>query len=117
MIDLNTILSGVLSDLEIAIEKSEATIEVGDLPTIEADETQMRQLFQNLISNAMKFRKENENPYIEIKSEFHQKTAHLISTPGDTFVKIFVKDNGIGFDTKYKEKVFSNFSKIRRTKV
>jgi len=116
LIDLNTILSGVLSDLEIAIEKSEATIEVGDLPTIEADETQMRQLFQNLISNAMKFRKENENPYIEIKSEFHQKTAHLISTPGDTFVKIFVKDNGIGFDTKYKEKVFQIFQRLEGRK-
>lgn len=116
LIDLNAILAGVLSDLEIAIEKSHAKIKVDDLPTIEADETQMRQLFQNLISNAMKFRKENEPPHIEIKSELHQKTAHLISTPGDTFVKIFVKDNGIGFDAKYKKKVFQIFQRLEGRK-
>ncbi len=116
MVDLNEVLTGVLSDLEIAIEKSNATIKVDKLPIIEADETQMRQLFQNLISNAMKFRKTDENPSIEIRSEHYQKTAHLTSTPGDTLVKIFVKDNGIGFDAKYKDKVFQIFQRLEGRK-
>ncbi|RYD77415.1 MAG: PAS domain-containing sensor histidine kinase, partial [Sphingobacteriales bacterium] len=65
-VDLNAVLKGVLSDLEISIEKSGAKIIAENLPEIEAEPTQMRQLFQNLISNAIKFRKENEAPVIKI---------------------------------------------------
>lgn len=116
IVDLKEVVTGVLSDLEIAIEKSKAKIIVSELPEIEADETQMRQLFQNLISNAIKFRKVEEAPHIAISSEAHQRSAHLIGTPGDTFVKIYVKDHGIGFDVKYKEKVFQIFQRLEGRK-
>jgi len=115
-VSLTEVVEGVLADLEIAIEKSKAKIEVGELPSIEADETQMRQLFQNLIANAIKFRKAEEVPYIQIKSELHQRKAHLISTPGDTYVKITVQDNGIGFDDKYKDKIFQIFQRLEGRK-
>ena len=61
-VDLNTIVSGVLSDLEVLVEKVQGKVEVSTLPTIEADSTQMRQLFQNLIGNALKFRKKDVPP-------------------------------------------------------
>ena len=54
----------MVSDLEVAIEESEAIVTIADLPTIEADSTQMRQLFQNLLSNSLKFRSDDEKPVI-----------------------------------------------------
>lgn len=115
-VDLNQLLREVLSDLEVIIEKTGARIEFDALPTIEAEATQMRQLFQNLISNAIKFRKENENPLIKIEFRLIQRKAHLISTPGDQVVEIHVKDNGIGFDEKYLDRIFNVFQRLEGQK-
>src|SRR5690606_35415696 len=76
-VNLDTILSEVLSDLEITIEQNKAEIIREQLPVIEAEPTQMRQLFQNLISNAIKFRKDNENPKIKIYARELRLNAHL----------------------------------------
>ncbi len=116
LVDLKEVLEGVLSDLEIAIEKSHATIKVGELPSIEADETQMRQLFQNLISNAIKFQQPGTAPVIEISGQVQQRNAHLSSTPGDRIATIRIKDNGIGFDTKYADKIFQIFQRLEGKK-
>jgi two-component system, LuxR family, sensor kinase FixL len=115
-VDLNIILKEVLTDLEIAIKESGAIIEFSPLPNIEADATQIRQLFQNFISNALKFRKENEAPIIKIYSKTIQKKAHLTSTPGDEMIEIYFKDNGIGFNEKYLDKIFNIFQRLENKK-
>ena len=96
------VIEGTLSDLETRIHQSRGTIFVDTLPDIEADPFQIRQLFQNLISNALKYRKENVDPVINI------------STQADTNGKatIIIKDNGIGFDEKYKDRVFQLFQRL-----
>jgi two-component system sensor kinase FixL len=105
-VDLNVILTGVISDLEVNIEKTKTRIEAGSLPVIEAEPTQMRQLFQNLIANAIKFRKENEAAVIKITS------AKNVTDPGREVYDISFADNGIGFDEKYKDKVFNIFQTL-----
>jgi two-component system sensor kinase FixL len=115
-VELDTVLSEVLSDLEITIEKTGAVIIRSPLPEIEAEPTQMRQLFQNLISNAIKFRKNNEKPVITISANRRQRMAHLTSTPGDEWVEIVVEDNGIGFDEKYLDRIFNIFQRLEGQK-
>jgi two-component system, LuxR family, sensor kinase FixL len=110
--DLNAILEGVLSDLEVNIERTGARIERRPLPSLEAEPTQMRQLFQNLIANALKFRKPDTQPLIRIDARQHQRKAHLTGTPGDETVEIFVEDNGIGFDEKYLDRIFNVFQRL-----
>ncbi len=111
-IDLNVTIAEVLSDLEIIIEKKGAEINMPKLPTIEGDQTQIRQLFQNLIHNALKFSKEDVQPLLEISCREFRKNQHLSSTPGDEMVEISVVDNGIGFDTKYLDRIFHIFQRL-----
>ncbi|MDP5171153.1 MAG: PAS domain S-box protein [Bacteroidia bacterium] len=106
-INLNSIVQDVLSDLEILIQESKCLIDVGELAVIEADPTQMRQLFQNLISNAIKFRSE-ENPWVQLYAEAVPNTEE--GEPEK--VAIYVKDNGIGFDEKYIDRIFQIFQRL-----
>jgi two-component system, LuxR family, sensor kinase FixL len=115
-VNLDTILSEVLSDLEITIEQTGTVIERSTLPSIEAEPTQMRQLFQNLISNAIKFRKEGVTPVVKIYHEQLQRTAHLLGTPGDLQIAIYIEDNGIGFDEKYLDRIFNIFQRLEGQK-
>ena len=68
-VDLNTLAQEVLSDLENQIERTQGRVEIGELPTIEADPTQMHQLLQNLIGNALKFHSENTQPLIKVSAQ------------------------------------------------
>ncbi|GAA4829807.1 PAS domain S-box protein [Algivirga pacifica] len=106
-VDLNKIVEEVLSDLEVAIETKNAKVRINPLPTIPADATQMRQLFQNLISNALKFSKEEISPEITISSEINDKEK-----------KVYIKfvDNGIGFNNQYKERIFQIFQRLEGRK-
>ena len=106
---LNDVLSGVLSDLSIRIEETNAKIETGDLPVLEADGSQMRQLFQNLIGNALKFRKKDVNPVIKISSS--SVDSHDLPVPGRA-VQIRIEDNGIGFEQQFKEQIFTIFQRL-----
>ena len=115
-VKLDDILSEVISDLEVTIEKTNAQIIRSPLPEIEAEPTQMRQLFQNLLSNAIKFRKENESPIINIYAKNLQRQAHLTATPGDEVTEIYVEDNGIGFDEKYLDRIFNIFQRLEGQK-
>ena len=92
----------VLSDLESTITKSRAQIIVGDLPTVAADEIQMRQLFTYLTSNAVKFHKDGVIPEISIAS-------HAL---GDGYWEILINDNGIGIDEKYNSRIFKPFERL-----
>ena len=105
-VDLNLVLHEVMGDLEVSIENTNARIESGTLPVIEAEPTHMRQLFQNLISNAIKFRKETETPVIKINSIKNETDSARES------YEISFADNGIGFDEKHKEKIFNIFQTL-----
>ncbi len=113
-VDLAQVAREVVTDLEMRIEQTEGRVEVGDLPTIEADPLQMRQLFQNLISNALKYRREDEAPLITIQSQHRQSQQRCPpeNTPGNGLCHITVADNGIGFDTKYLDRIFTMFQRL-----
>jgi two-component system, chemotaxis family, CheB/CheR fusion protein len=113
-VDLNCILENVLQDFEVSIEAKNATIKVSPLPTIQAEPAQMRQLFHNLISNALKFN--NGAPVINISDRQitdHDRTDYPDLTRGRPFICITVKDNGIGFNQKYAAKIFILFQQLK----
>ncbi|MCA9613355.1 MAG: CHASE3 domain-containing protein [Myxococcales bacterium] len=101
-VDLNEILRDVSADLEQRVEDTNGRIVVPEnLPVIEADPSQMRQLFQNLLGNALKFHPEDRGTTVEVKVE-----------ETDDLWRFEVVDDGIGFDPKYKEKVFGPFQRL-----
>ena len=111
---LGEIVRAVLSDLEIVIEQKNAAVEVGEMPTIQADPVQMRQLFQNLISNALKFQKAGEKPEVVVEGRIYQMKERNIAgaAPGQQICKIVVRDNGIGFDPKFGDQIFVVFQRL-----
>lgn len=113
-VDLSAVVKGVLSDLEVRIEQNKAKLEVGELPTMEADPLQMRQLLQNLIGNALKFKKPDVQP--EIKIDARLLKSPFAGTPEeDPYAEqceITIQDNGIGFDEKYLDKIFAVFQRL-----
>ncbi len=111
--DLNLVAGHVLADYEVMIGEKGAVLTVDPLPVILADELQMTQLFSNLIGNALKFC--GQAPMISIKATpLHpDKTAGIAGLdPGVRYIHIRVTDNGIGFDQKYAERVFSIFQRL-----
>jgi signal transduction histidine kinase len=108
-LDLNKVVSGVVSDLQIATEEAGAKVMYPHLHTIEADATQMRQLLQNLIGNALKFQKPDVNPVITVTTELCEGDF-MAGIPD--MVKLSVSDNGIGFNNKYKEQIFTIFQRL-----
>lgn len=113
LVDLNEVLLGVLSDLELYIEKNNAQIRYSKLPQIEGEATQIRQLFQNLISNAIKFTEPGKDPIVEISYEIWSPKPEESVREGEQFIRILVKDNGIGFEEKYSGKIFQIFQRLR----
>ncbi|HNQ72580.1 MAG TPA: ATP-binding protein [Verrucomicrobiota bacterium] len=109
-VDLNKLTREVLSDLEVPIEKSGATVEVGPLPTLEADPMQLRQLLQNLIGNALKFHAPEVKPRVEISANVLSPAEE--GSPAGPVCELTVKDNGIGFEEKYLDKIFAVFQRL-----
>ncbi|HYE56441.1 MAG TPA: PAS domain S-box protein [Chitinophagaceae bacterium] len=107
--DLNSIVAAVLADLEPLIHEKKAEVSVGNLPTIRVRPTQLRQLFQNLISNALKFN-DKPVPQVWITSE----SVYQEVPPAGSFCKIVVSDNGIGFSNEYRERIFEIFQRLHR---
>ncbi|MBI2380571.1 MAG: HAMP domain-containing protein [Gammaproteobacteria bacterium] len=99
-VDMNQVLAGVLANLTMAIEESGAQVEAEPLPTVEADATQLMQLLQNLIGNAIKYRGEHQ-PLIRVSVE---------EGPGEW--QFCVRDNGIGIETQYFERIFLIFQRL-----
>jgi signal transduction histidine kinase len=112
---LKELVKNALTELEVEIEKSNAQINYGELPVVSAVPSLMQQLFYNLFSNAIKFRKPNENLVIDVRSE-KMDPADLSNfikyTRNRDFYKITVQDNGIGFDDKYAEDIFRVFKRL-----
>ncbi len=120
---LNKILADVVSDLEVKIEDTKAEVSIEDLPSFEMDTTQMRQLFQNLIGNGLKFSKPEVSPVIKIWCEAGKPKDSNTSTVltydftkttelPQGFCRIYVEDNGIGFDEKYLDRIFTVFQRL-----
>ena len=112
--DLNNIISEVRADLELKIEETSTDIKSETLPVIDAIPMQMRQLFTNLFTNAIKFKGEDSTPVIEIKcaelSEEEKEANHL--RQNSKYYKITVKDYGIGFDQEFSLKIFQIFQRF-----
>jgi signal transduction histidine kinase len=114
-VDLNVVLDAVLEDLELKIRQSNAIIKKETLPVIEAIPLQMNQPFHNLISNSLKFAKQNEIPVIEIKCRAVSKeelTSHPELNLSAQYSVITFMDNGIGFNMQYAEQVFGMFKRL-----
>jgi signal transduction histidine kinase len=114
LVDLGKVTAEVLADLEARVVELNARVDVADLPMIEADRTQMRQLMQNLVGNALKFHREGEPPVVRIRGEVFADQPPRFSgetTAGDRCV-ITVEDDGIGFDEKHAERVFTAFERL-----
>lgn len=109
-IDLRTIISEVIEDFEIIISDKKAVIKTGKVPVIKASRVQMRQLFSNLISNAIKYSKTDIAPEIEISQEENLDTE--IPNQNAKFVKVQIKDNGIGMEESHLLKIFVIFQRL-----
>jgi signal transduction histidine kinase len=110
VVDLNQTLNTILDDLEISIIESNAKIQCSDLPVINADPSQMYQLFLNLISNAVKFKKADVSPIISI--QYHRQKKESDESTEEDWHVITVTDNGIGFEQEYADKIFSPFQRL-----
>lgn len=115
-LDMNSIMQEVVEDLDIQIKRERAIVNVGHLPGITAEKMQIKRLFQNLINNAIKFHKPNQSPQVDVDGKIvrHKEIQSElgISLPDVTYAWIMIKDNGIGFEEKYKEKIFNIFQRL-----
>jgi light-regulated signal transduction histidine kinase (bacteriophytochrome) len=101
-VDLNEVVSEVLSDLEVQIERTQGRVEVETLPSVEGERFQMRQLFQNLISNSLKYHRNEVVPVVKIQYAGFE----------NNFEEIRVQDNGKGFDEKHLDRIFRPFERL-----
>ncbi len=106
-VNLEQVVRQVLIDLDWQVEEKQAVMEVSELPVIEADEVQITQLFQNLISNALKFHSPGKPPEINIYSPYPKN-----KTDKEGMVEIRIQDNGIGFNEKYLDRIFQPFQRL-----
>lgn len=104
-IDLNQKVQRVLEDLELAIEEKSAIVEVAKLPVVKGYRKQLQQLFQNLIANALKYSKTGVLPHINI-------SATEVIEFGKRYHVIRIKDNGIGFEQQFADKIFNMFTRL-----
>jgi PAS domain-containing protein/two-component sensor histidine kinase len=109
-VDMNLVFEEVLFDMETAIEETGGKVEVDTMPTLQADDTQMRQLAINLISNAIKFRKPETPPVVRVSSAIIDDPAGRSGK--DSWCEITVSDNGIGFSNKYADRIFTIFQRL-----
>jgi two-component system CheB/CheR fusion protein len=111
--DVNVILAEVLSDLELQVREKDAVIEITNFPKMELVPGQMRQVFQNIISNALKFSRAGVQPHISISCErVDSCSINAINKENGAFCRISIRDNGIGFDQQYSNKIFTIFQRL-----
>ncbi len=102
-IDLNALLTDVVNDQKLEIGKRPVEWKIGPLPTVTGDAAMLRTVLQNLIENALKYTRERKPAVIE-----------LGTLPSETDHVVFIRDNGVGFDEKYKSKLFGMFQRLHR---
>jgi light-regulated signal transduction histidine kinase (bacteriophytochrome) len=113
-VDLRQVTQEVISDLEVRIQDLQGKVEVSDLPTVDADPLQMRQLMQNLIGNALKFHKKDKPPHVRIAGTVINGNGDNSDRGGlpDKHCQITIEDNGIGFDEQYADRIFGMFQQL-----
>ncbi len=111
--DLNRIVREVLADLEVSVEQNQAKITLEPLPVIQGDAPQMRQLFQNLLSNALKFHRPGIAPQIRVYAQ--EAVPFNLDPKGQSqpMVQLCVQDNGIGFNEQHIERIFQPFQRLK----
>lgn len=112
-VELNAVIKELREDFELIIAEKSATLTVDDLPDIEGNRGQMRQVFQNIISNALKFSKDDVTPVIHVSAKkLEGKAFDSKAHPDGNYCVISIKDNGIGFDEKYVAHIFNLFERL-----
>jgi two-component system, LuxR family, sensor kinase FixL len=113
-VDLSEIAHQVIGDLEAQIERVHGQVEVGKLPTIQAEPLQIRQLLQNLIANALKFHRPDEPPVVKIEARYvlPRDQRQSRKSLADEKCRITIEDNGIGFDQQYADRIFGIFQRL-----
>ena len=115
-VPLSVAMQSVLGDLDLRIQETGATITVAPLPTVQGDASQLGQLLQNLLGNALKFRQPGVAPVIDVSSWL--VAAHNLppsvkpARQTETYLRIDIADNGIGFDEKYLDRIFQVFQRL-----
>jgi PAS domain S-box-containing protein len=112
--DLNSVIQAVKADQELRIEETSTTINVMKLPVIEAVPPELKQLFNNLIGNALKFRRKDVQPLVDISCTVlsHKEKSDLLLPFNRVFYEIKIQDNGIGFEPAYAQKIFEIFQRL-----
>ena len=112
-IDLNDVINELKEDFELIIEEKGAQLLVGDLPCLYVNKGQIRQVFQNIVSNALKFARANVAPVIQISSkQIAEKAFNSKEQADGPYSLVTIRDNGIGFDEKYVQNIFSLFERL-----
>ena len=113
-VDLNVIAAEVLRDLEVRLEQTGGRVTIGALPIIEADPTQIRQLLQNLLGNALKFHRPGQPPVVQLQATTHSAGLARFSSDRLDYgnCELVVTDEGIGFDARYGERIFGVFQRL-----
>jgi signal transduction histidine kinase len=113
-IDLGLLIKDILEDFDLTISEKNATIELGELGVVvEGNRGQLRQVFNNLISNALKFTGSGKNPFVTIQNKpFDANELGVPLENTDRYCRISIQDHGIGFDEKFASSIFSLFEKL-----
>jgi light-regulated signal transduction histidine kinase (bacteriophytochrome) len=112
--DLNKIVGEVIHDMDDEVRSRQAAIEVSDLPHLQVNPGLIKPLFQNLISNALKYSKKETPPAIRIKADIGNQNQRWTDQFSKSYCRIFIEDNGIGFDQRYAEEIFGMFKRLHR---
>ncbi|HUB67842.1 MAG TPA: ATP-binding protein [Candidatus Methylacidiphilales bacterium] len=110
MVDLNAVAREVVEDLSARLETSKGRVQVGEMPSLEADPLQMRQLLQNLIGNGLKFHAPDKPPMVRVFAEKVEIHHGILSS--QPHWRLVVEDEGVGFDQKYAAKLFAPFERL-----
>lgn len=109
-VDLNEVMHGVLGDLDFAIEEQNAQVHIDSLPVIDADASQIAQLFMNLIVNSLKFHQQGDRPRVTVTCEINVEPP--VADDERAWCCLRFADQGIGFEAQYAERVFSLFQRL-----
>jgi len=109
---LGEIVEDILYDFAVRIEETQAKVEVEDLPVIQSDKTQMRQLLQNLIGNALKFHKPDEAPVVRVSARLMKERRQQDGLRTSILCQLRIEDEGIGMDAQYTDRIFGMFKRL-----